>query len=190
MNKMKFAVNHWWKFNNYRVAFYAGLLQTTTIMYVEIVNITVILIQHSIIEIVMNFMAIVVISQFGNFFYLAFTEREWKEVITEKKYEKLLIIQTTTSYVARYKIDGNKIKPQKCEREWIEEETDFPNEGAEAKPRLPTYIRIEFFGDRTCCNKLLYLLYKIFRLFYVVFWFYFLLLLQPFLAIVFILHVD
>ena len=120
MKKMKFAVNHWWKFNNYRNAFLAGLLQTITIMCVEIVNISVILIQHSIIEIVMNFMAIVVISQFGNFFYLAFVEQEWKEIITAKKYEKLLIVQTTTSWIARYKIDGNMIKPQKCERQWFE----------------------------------------------------------------------
>ena len=62
MNMMKFAVNHWWKFDNYRTAFLAGFLQTLSIMYVELVNITVILIQHGIIEMVMNFMAIVVIA--------------------------------------------------------------------------------------------------------------------------------
>ena len=80
-------------------------------MTVELVNFIVILLESNIIEIVMNHMAIVVISQFGNFFYMAITEREWKEVITEGMYEKYLMIQTTTSPLARYKIPGNKIKP-------------------------------------------------------------------------------
>ena len=62
---MKYALNHWWKFKSYHRAFLAGLLQTITIMSVEIANIIVILMQDNIIEIVMNFLAIVVISQFG-----------------------------------------------------------------------------------------------------------------------------
>ena len=80
-------------------------------MTVELVNFIVILLEDNIIEIVMNHMAIVVISQFGNFFYMAITEREWKEVITGSMYEKFLIVQTTTSSLARYKIKGNRIKP-------------------------------------------------------------------------------
>ena len=67
----------------------------------------------------MNHMAIVVISQFGNFFYMAITEKEWKDVITEGMYEKYLMIQTTTSSVARYKIKGNQIKPQNVEKQWM-----------------------------------------------------------------------
>ena len=108
---MKFACNHPWKFDDYKIAFLAGFLQTITIMAVELVNLLVILLETSIIEIVMNHMAIVVISQFGSFFYMASTEREWKKLINEE----YLMIQTTTSYVARYKIDGNKIEPQKSE---------------------------------------------------------------------------
>lgn len=61
-------------------------------MTVELVNFIVILLEDNIIEIVMNHMAIVVISQFGNFFYMAITEREWKEVITGSMYEKFLIV--------------------------------------------------------------------------------------------------
>ena len=55
-------------------------------------------------------MAIVVISQFGNFFYMASADSEWKQIITGKEYDKLLVIQTTTAYDARYKIEGNRIK--------------------------------------------------------------------------------
>ena len=61
-------------------------------MTVELVNFIVILLESNIIEIVMNHMAIVVISQFGNFFYMAITEKEWKDVITEGMYEKYLMI--------------------------------------------------------------------------------------------------
>ena len=116
LNKMKYACNHHWKFEDYRVAFLAGFLQTIAIMTVELVNFIVILLESNIIEIVMNHMAIVVISQFGNFFYMAITEKEWKDVITEGMYEKYLMIQTTTSSVARYKIKGNRIKPQQVEK--------------------------------------------------------------------------
>ena len=119
---MKFACNHPWKFDDYKIAFMAGFLQTITIMAVELVNLLVILMETSIIEIVMNHMAIVVISQFGNFFYLASTEREWKDLINEEYLE----IQTTTSYVARYKIDGNKIKPQKADLKLKNDESKAP----------------------------------------------------------------
>ena len=108
---MKFACNHPWKFDEYKFAFFAGFFQTISIMAVELVNLLVILLETSIIEIVMNHMAIVVISQFGNFFYMASTEREWKKLINEE----YLMIQTTTSWVARYKIEGNKIEPQGSE---------------------------------------------------------------------------
>ena len=97
MDMMKYALNHWWKFDNFSVAFLAGFLQTITIMSVEVANMIVILIQHSIIEIVMNFMAIVVISQFGNFFYMTSADNKWKDIITDKKYKQMLIIQTTTA---------------------------------------------------------------------------------------------
>ena len=38
LNKMKYACNHHWKFEDYRVAFLAGFLQTIAIMTVELVN--------------------------------------------------------------------------------------------------------------------------------------------------------
>ena len=39
---------------------------------------------------------------------------------------------------------------------------------------VPTYIHIDFYSNRSCCNRILYLLYKGFRSFYITFWFYFL----------------
>ena len=110
LKKMKYACNHPWKFIDYKVAFLAGFLQTITIVAVELLNLLIILMDTSILDIVMNHMAIVVISQFGNFFYMASSEKKWKEVIIDSKFGEYLMIQTTTSCLARYVIDGNKLQ--------------------------------------------------------------------------------
>jgi len=47
--------------------------------------------------------------------------------------------------------------------------------------QVPKYIRVNFWEDRTCCNKFLFAVYKVFRIFYVTFWFYF----MPFSVIFF-----
>ena len=40
--------------------------------------------------------------------------------------EEYLVIQTTTSYVARYKIDGNKIEPQKADLKLKNDDSKAP----------------------------------------------------------------
>ena len=65
----------------------------------------------------MNFLALVVIAEFDDFFYAAVTEYDLTDVIDEKMYENFLVIQTTTSYKARYIMEGNRIKAQPCENE-------------------------------------------------------------------------
>ena len=68
-------------------------MQTVSVMFVEIVNIVVILTSDAVLDIVMNFMALVVISDFGSFFYVAFsTKNEWKEIITSDTYADMLMI--------------------------------------------------------------------------------------------------
>lgn len=49
---------------------------------VEIVNLIAILQNSEIIDLVMDFMALVIISHFGNYFYTAVTEKEYKDIIT------------------------------------------------------------------------------------------------------------
>ena len=81
------------------------------------------------------------------------------------------MIQTTTSSEAR-SIEVNEIVPQPCERK----ATDDPDD---KKIEIPiTYIKIKF-RERKCCNKVLYILYRILRIFMVSFWYYF----MPFLVI-------
>ena len=82
MRMMKYSVNHTWKFINWQQAFFAGFLQTVTVIVVEIVNLIAILQNNEIVDLVMDFMALVIISHFGNYFYSAVSEKEYKEIIT------------------------------------------------------------------------------------------------------------
>lgn len=66
---MKFAINHEFRFRNYRVAFLSGLLQATMIFTVETVNFIAIMSCYTILDVVMNFMALAVISEFDDAFY-------------------------------------------------------------------------------------------------------------------------
>ena len=62
-------------------------------MFVEMVNIVVILTSNVVLDIVMNFMALVVIWEFGEFCYTAFnTKPEWKDIITSDTYAEMLQI--------------------------------------------------------------------------------------------------
>ena len=58
-----------------------------------------------------------------------------------------------------------------------ETEVGDPKEKEEIE--LPTHIKV-VFSERSCCNKCLYLLYKLFRFNFVAFWFYFI----PFFAMI------
>ena len=68
---MKYAVNHPWKFINYRHAFLAGFLQMIMSVGVEFVNFLAVLDQTTFADMVMNFTALVIISEFDDFFYHA-----------------------------------------------------------------------------------------------------------------------
>lgn len=116
MRMMKYSVNHSWKFNSWHQAFLAGFLQTVTVIIVEIVNLIAILHQNEIVDLVMDFMALVIISHFGNYFYTAVNEKEYKDIITQRDFENFLIVQTTTSQLAHYEIEGNEIELQECEK--------------------------------------------------------------------------
>jgi len=59
---MKYAVNHPYRFCNYRLAFMSGLFQTTSSLGVELANIGVILAANDTLSIVENFIAVAIIS--------------------------------------------------------------------------------------------------------------------------------
>ena len=100
---MKYSVNHSWKFDQWRLAFMAGFLQTVAAVMIEIVNWTSIVTQFEIIDIVMKFMSLLIIMSFGTIFFVAYDEEDWKKIITDKMYDRFLLIQMTTSSLAKGK---------------------------------------------------------------------------------------
>ncbi len=67
---MKYALNHHWKFDSWLTAFLVGFFQMLVLISVELVNMTVLLSIQEIMEIIMNFLALVVICQFDEFFFM------------------------------------------------------------------------------------------------------------------------
>lgn len=86
MSKMKYALNHFWRFTNYKTAFMAGLLQTITIVLISILNYYVIIAKSfDAIDIAKDFIALMVISEFDNIFYEEYSEYNIaKQFIMEK----------------------------------------------------------------------------------------------------------
>ena len=80
-------------------------------------NFLALLTNFEVIDIVMDFLALVVISEFDDFFFNAIVNKEMTEVIESNAYKELLVWQTTTSYNARNIMKGNRLEPQRCEEE-------------------------------------------------------------------------
>lgn len=107
---MKYAVNHPWRFANWRLAYFAGFLQATAVIFNEMINILAILYSTDVMSVVMNFLALVVISDFDDFFYGGLRNESWKEFLTDQAtYGELLMIQRTSSTRAAEDRDDHKL---------------------------------------------------------------------------------
>ena len=69
MNMMKYAMNHPWKFTNWQRAFFIGFSQAFMIFAVEAVNMIVLLTNHTMLDTVMNFLALVIIADFDDYLF-------------------------------------------------------------------------------------------------------------------------
>jgi hypothetical protein len=99
---MKFTLNHSYRFDNPMTAFFAGFLQFSMIVIVETVNFLAILNAATVLDIVMNFMALAIISEFDDTFYSALGEvDEGKKVLKKARFESLRLITRTTSQKAQ-----------------------------------------------------------------------------------------
>ena len=68
--KMKFVVNHMWRFEHPVTAFMTGFAQAWMIVLVTLLNYIVITARaQTVFDVVMDFLALVVISDFDNFFF-------------------------------------------------------------------------------------------------------------------------
>ena len=66
---MKYALNHPWKFNNWKNAFFIGFLQIFFQVSVEAVNFRILISNRTIIETIVNFLALLIISDFDDYFF-------------------------------------------------------------------------------------------------------------------------
>ena len=66
---MKCALNHPWKFEWAKLAFFTGFAQAITICVLESVNYILLLTVDTHMDIIAIFVALVIISQFDDFFY-------------------------------------------------------------------------------------------------------------------------
>ena len=71
LDKMKYALNHYWKFHYPSLAFLAGLLQTLVVMFVVMLNYQAILLEDNPIAIIMNFLALMVVAELDDYFFEA-----------------------------------------------------------------------------------------------------------------------
>ena len=103
---MKYANNHWWKFHSWSTAYMVGFSQMIVVVLVEVVNLAILNINQSILDIIMNFMAIVVLAEFDNHFFQTIVKTTvFGKALNDGDYDgvnlkTLLHIEVTTSQCA------------------------------------------------------------------------------------------
>ena len=102
MNKMKFALNHKWKFSAWYLGFLSGFLQFNITLLVTLINYFVIVFEPDILGIVKDFLAIKVIAELDEFFFIEHTKNEIsKKLVIDETIQDILTIETTTSIDAK-----------------------------------------------------------------------------------------
>jgi len=66
---MKFSINHRYKFEKPNLAFCSGLAQVLIMMALILINYYVIMAAESVLDVIMNFLALMVISEIDDKFY-------------------------------------------------------------------------------------------------------------------------
>lgn len=66
---MKYAVNHPWRFDGWAQAFLVGFVQFAMVITVEFVNLVILITNDTIMDTIMNFLALVIIADFDDYFF-------------------------------------------------------------------------------------------------------------------------
>jgi hypothetical protein len=126
-------------------------------MGIELASICVICAATDTISMIFNFIALTILAEFDNFVYKSMKNEQFKQLTSKRFLEYATKIQHTTS--------------KKCSETELSIEID---ENGNNRPLKVTFL------SRTWFNKILFVLYKILRIFYVSIFYYFL----PFSTIV------
>ena len=125
LSMMKYASNHPWKFRSWRHAYLIGFFQAFVLVTCEAVNLIILTTNDSMLDIIMNFLAIVVITEFDDSFFFIVKGEKLAELLSagemvhkpkgseEEKTilaENIFKIEVTTSDSARMKLSVNRLR--------------------------------------------------------------------------------
>ena len=79
---MKFALNHPWKFEWPILAFFVGFLQTFVMFLIELINYILVVGSNTHMDIVLGFLALIMVVNFGNFFFQTQADPELSKVVS------------------------------------------------------------------------------------------------------------
>ena len=170
-----------------------GVFQMFVLTLCEAVNLVILTTNHSMLDIIMNFLAIVVITEFDDAFFFIVQGEELAVLLTDGEFEyeqkdtgetkmitsdEIFKIETTTSNFAKMRVPGNKLRkdPIAAEKALVD-----PTATNQEPPQTnqknfiqaqPHFIHISSY-DRTCGNKLARGYYKAVYIFNASLWFYF-----------------
>ena len=68
---MKYANNHTWKFKKWRIAYFIGFGQVLMVLSVETINLILLCENDTVMDIIMDFLALVIISDFDEYYVTA-----------------------------------------------------------------------------------------------------------------------
>ena len=101
LQKMKYSMNHQWKFNYPWTAYIFGLFQVIMVACVTLLNyLVIILFSETVLDVAKDFMAMMIISEFDNLVYTEHNPKHLlKQILAEKDetFEPLFRIEKTTS---------------------------------------------------------------------------------------------
>lgn len=116
---MKYANNHPWKFRDWSQAYSIGACQTIVVITVEVVNLAILNTNQTIMDIIMNFLALVIIADFDDYFFLTVANEPLSKFIADGTFEThtgkevqlddVLKVQVTSSDAARFRLDDNRL---------------------------------------------------------------------------------
>ena len=110
---MKYAVNHPWKFRNVNLAFSAGMLQLLISLIIEVSNIYIVLANgQSQFDIISNFIIMLVIADFDNYFYAVRNFDSVNQLLSDERFISIFTWETSTSYDAKAKIKENELREE------------------------------------------------------------------------------
>ena len=84
LTMMKYATNHPWKFSDWRQAYLIGFFQVTVLLTCEAGNLIILATNHAMLDIIMNFLAIIVITEFDDYFFYIVQDEVLAGLIADK----------------------------------------------------------------------------------------------------------